>query len=121
MKKTIVIVEDEKSIAEAERLILEEEFFVHLAHDGEQAVSMINRVKPDVVILDIILPKMNGIEICKNIRSNKDLAHTKVVMVTAKNTSNDEMKGLDTGADDYIMKPFEPSELLHVTRQVLNQ
>ena len=120
-KKTIVIVEDEKAIADAERLILEDEFMVHLAHDGEQAVSTINRIKPDIVVLDLMLPKLNGLEICKKIRENKDLSHTKIVMVTAKNTTQDEMRGLGVGADDYIMKPFEPHELLHVTRQVLKR
>ena len=120
-KKTIVIAEDEKAIADAERLILEDEFMVHLAHDGEQAISTINRVKPDIVVLDLMLPKLNGLEICKKIRENKDLSHTKIVMVTAKNTTQDEMRGLGVGADDYIMKPFEPSELLHVTRQILKR
>src|SRR3989344_4286396 len=115
-KKTVVIVEDEKPIAEAERLILESEYTVHLVHDGEKAIDRISAVKPDLVILDLMLPKKNGIEVCKNIRSNKNLSHTKVVMVTAKNTDKDELKGLDTGADDYIMKPFEPIELLHVSR-----
>src|SRR3989338_8673622 len=120
-KKTIVIAEDEKAIADAERLILEDEFMVHLAHDGEQAISTINRVKPDIVVLDLMLPKLNGLEICKKIRENKDLSHTKIVMVTANNTTQDEMRGLGVGADDYIMKPFEPSELLHVTRQILKR
>ena len=120
-KKTVVIVEDEKPIAEAERLILESEYTVHLVHDGEKAIDRISAVKPDLVILDLMLPKKSGIEVCKTIRSNKNLSHTKVVMVTAKNTNKDELKGLDTGADDYIMKPFEPIELLHISRQVLKQ
>ncbi len=120
-KKTVVIVEDEKPIAEAEKLILEAEYTVHLAHDGDSAIERINAVKPDLVILDLMLPKKNGIEVCKKIRSNRNLSHTKVVMVTAKNTDKDEMKGLDIGADDYIMKPFEPVELLHISRQVLNK
>ncbi|MBI4153370.1 response regulator [Candidatus Woesearchaeota archaeon] len=120
-KKTVVIVEDEKPIAEAERLILESEYNVHLVHDGEKAIDRIRAVKPDLVILDLMLPKMSGIDVCKTIRNNKTLSHTKVVMVTAKNTDKDEMKGMDIGADDYIMKPFEPVELLHVSRQVLNK
>ena len=119
MKKTVVIVEDEKPIAEAQRLILEEEFTVHLAHDGEAGLKTITSVKPDVVILDWMLPKKNGLEVCKAIRSNASLKHTKVVMVTAKNAHQDEARGMEFGADDYIMKPFEPMELLHVARQVL--
>jgi two-component system, OmpR family, response regulator VicR len=120
-KKTVVIVEDEKPIAEAEKLILEAEYIVYLAHDGEQAITTINQTKPDLVILDLMLPKKNGLEVCREIRSNQELSHTKVVMVTAKNTTPDEIKGMDTGADDYIMKPFEPIELLHVSRQILNK
>src|SRR3989344_7391292 len=119
MKKTVVIVEDEKSIAEAERLILEEEYTVHVAHDGEQGIKTISQVRPDIVILDWMLPKKNGIDVCKEIRDNKLLKHTRVVMVTAKNSDKDEIQGMNIGADDYIMKPFEPLELLHVTRQVL--
>ena len=121
MKKTVVIVEDEHSIAEAERLILEEEYIVHVAHDGDEGLKKIAHVKPDVVILDWMLPKKNGIDVCKEIRSNKMLKHTRVVMVTAKNSDKDEIQGMNIGADDYIMKPFEPLELLHVTRQVLRK
>ena len=117
----MVIVEDEKAIAEAERLILEEEYIVHVAHDGEQGLKTIVQVKPDIVILDWMLPKKNGIEVCKEIRGNKNLKHTKVVMVTAKNAERDEGQGMGVGADDYIMKPFEPVELLHVARQVLGR
>ena len=121
MKKTVVIVEDEIPIAHAERLILQDEYTVHLAHYGYQALTTINKVKPDLVILDWMLPKKNGIEICKEIRLNVALKHTKVVMVTAKNTPRDEFIGMDTGADDYIAKPFEPMELLHVANQVLTR
>jgi DNA-binding response OmpR family regulator len=118
MRKTIVVAEDEILIAEAQKLILEDEYQVHLTHDGESAISKIKEVMPDIVILDLMLPKVNGIDICKQIRSNADLSHTKVVMVTAKNTRRDELEGMGVGADDYIMKPFEPIELLHVVRQV---
>ena len=119
MKKTVVIVEDEIPIALAERLILQDEYTVHLAHDGDQALTTINKVKPDVVILDWMMPKKNGLEVCQAIRANAALKHTKVVMVTAKNTPRDEFIGITNGADDYIAKPFEPIELLHVTKQVL--
>jgi|SRR3989344_5740974 len=119
MKKTVVIVEDEIPIALAERLILQDEYIVHLAHDGDQALTTINKVKPDVVILDWMMPKKNGLEVCQAIRANAALKHTKVVMVTAKNTPRDEFIGITNGADDYIAKPFEPIELLHVTKQVL--
>lgn len=118
MKKSIVIVEDEVNIANAEKLILQSDFNVHLAHDGEEGLRLIRKLKPDAVLLDLMLPKMSGVEVCKRIRKDKQLGSTKIVMVTAKNEERDEIKGMHVGADDYIMKPFEPIELRHVINQV---
>jgi len=118
-KPRIVIVEDEKPIAKAEALILKEHYEVHIAHDGEEGWKTVQQVKPHAVVLDVMMPKINGFELCKMIREHDDLATTKIVMVTAKNQDKDENRGMDLGADDYIMKPFEPVELLHVLRQVL--
>jgi DNA-binding response OmpR family regulator len=121
MKKSIVIVEDEQNIADAERLILEEHFDVHHAADGEEGLKKIMQIKPDVVLLDLMLPKMSGYSVCSSIRATKALNGTKVIMVTAKNQQRDEDLGMETGADDYIMKPFEAEELIHVVKQVLNR
>jgi two-component system, OmpR family, phosphate regulon response regulator PhoB len=121
MKKSVVIVEDDVPIAEAQRLILEEHYTVHLTHNGEDGLKKVEEIKPDLVILDWMMPKMNGIDVCKAIRSNPLLETTKVVMVTAKNADQDEMHGMEIGADDYIMKPFEPIELLHIAQQVLQK
>ena len=120
MKRCVLIVEDEKNIAEAQSLILEEDFQVHHASNGEEGLEMANKLKPHLVILDIMLPKMSGYEVCKKIKSNADLKHTKIVMVTAKNQQIDENLGMGLGADDYIMKPFEADELKHVVYQALN-
>ncbi len=119
MKKSIVIIEDEVNIANAEKLILDSDFKVHLAHDGEEGLKKVKEVRPDLVILDLMLPKMHGLDVCKSIRSSSELKATKIVMVTARNEDRDEIDGMDIGADDYIMKPFEPIELLHVINQVL--
>jgi len=119
MKKSIVIVEDEVNIAKAEKLILENDFEVHLAHDGEEGLKKIKELKPTLVILDIMLPRMNGFELCRKIRSDSRIKDTKVVMVTAKDQDKDEAEGMNLGANDYIMKPFEPAELMHVVNQVL--
>lgn len=121
MKKSVLIIEDEKHIADAQSLILEEHYRVHHAPDGAKGVDMANKLKPDVVILDIMLPKMSGYEVCRKIRSNAELKDTKIVMVTAKNQQIDETTGMGIGADDYIMKPFEADELKHVIEQVLSQ
>ncbi|MBT4540506.1 response regulator [Candidatus Woesearchaeota archaeon] len=121
MKKSIVIVEDDINIAKAEALILQKDFNVHLAHDGETGHALVKEVKPDLVILDLMLPKLHGYEVCKKIKEDPELVETKVIMVTAKNENKDEIQGLDIGADDYIMKPFEGTELKHVVNQVLNK
>lgn len=120
-KKTLLIIEDEENIANAQKLILEKDFNIHIAADGEQGLTKAQEVKPDVILLDLMLPKMNGIEVCKNIRTNKEISATKIVMVTARDQPQDEMQGMETGADDYIMKPFEADELKHVISQVLNK
>lgn len=118
-RKNVLIVEDEPYIAEAEKLILEENYDVHIARDGIEGFDKMKRIRPDVVILDIMLPKMDGFQLCQKIREDKTLKNTKIVMVTSKNQQPDEDFGMDVGADDYIMKPFEPTELVHVINQVL--
>lgn len=118
--RNVLIVEDEENIANAERIILSEQFNVHIAKDGMEGLRMAKELLPDVVVLDLMLPRMDGLDVCRRIKENPSLSHTKVVMVTAKNQDNDEKRGLDFGADDYIMKPFEPLELMHVISQVLD-
>lgn len=119
MKKSLLIIEDEENIANAERIILEDEFDVHIAKDGMEGLRVAKELKPDIVVLDLMLPRMGGLDVCKKIKSNKELG-SKVVMVTAKNQDTDELRGIEYGADDYIMKPFEPIELMHVIGQVLD-
>ena len=102
-------------------MVLSNDFNVHLAHDGEHGLQKALELKPDLIILDLMLPKINGLELCAKFRGNPSLQHTKVVMVTAKDQPHDELKGLDYGANDYIMKPFEADELLHVVNQVMKE
>ena len=119
MKKTILIVEDDVHIAQAQKLILENEFNIHLAADGEEGLSKAKEIKPDLVILDLMMPKMGGLEVCKHIRTDDSISAMKIVMVTAKNQDQDELRGMEHGADDYIMKPFEADELKHIIKQIL--
>lgn len=119
-KKSVVIVEDEFHIANAQRLILEKDFNVFIASDGEEGLKKIKEIKPHLVILDIMLPKLDGYNVCKQVREDKELSNTKIIMVTAKDQQKDEFQGMEFGADDYICKPFEDVELLHVISQVLN-
>ena len=120
VRKTILIVEDDEHIASAQKIILEDNFNIHIASDGEEGLKQAKELKPDLIILDLMLPRIDGIQLCKSIRDDEGLSATKIVMVTAKNKPIDEVKGMDTGADDYIMKPFEPDELKHVVNQILN-
>lgn len=121
MKRTILIIEDEENIAKAQELILQDRFNIHIAKDGEEGLEKAKELKPDLIILDLMLPRIGGLELCKQIRADSELEGVKIVMVTAKNQSCDEVKGMGRGADDYIMKPFEADELKHVVDQVLNE
>jgi len=108
--KRILIVEDEVSIAELERDYLEiEGFDVTLAHTGTEGLALVKGTDFDLVILDVMLPGINGFEICKQIREYYQMP---VLMVSAKREDIDKIRGLGLGADDYVTKPFSPSELV---------
>lgn len=107
----ILIVEDEVRLAEATKALLKKEgYLVDAVYDGETGLDFALSNIYDIIILDIMLPKMNGFEILKNIRQNKIL--TQVILLTARDEVNDKIKGLDLGADDYLTKPFDTGELL---------
>ena len=120
MKKSVLIIEDDENIAKAEELILMSDFNVHIAKNGEEGLQKAREIKPDLIVLDLMLPRIGGVDVCRRIRSDDEIAKTKIVMVTAKDQPKDELKGMNVGADDYIMKPFEADELMHVVNQVLN-
>ncbi len=108
--KKILIVEDEVSIAELERDYLEiSSYEVKLCHDGEQGLALALERDYDLIILDVMLPGKDGFDICRAIRETKD---TPVIMVSARKEDIDKIRGLGLGADDYITKPFSPSELV---------
>ncbi len=115
----ILIIEDEEPIAKAEMLLLEDLFEVAWAKDGNEGMEMIEKINPDLIVLDLMLPNRGGYDVCFSVRQNPKYSHIKIVMVTAKNLDTDEEKGLLVGADDYLTKPFEPEELVHVVKQVL--
>ncbi|WP_457112900.1 response regulator transcription factor [Marmoricola sp. URHA0025 HA25] len=107
----VLIAEDEPAIAELERLYLTRAGYgVHLERDGLQALAQIRRLRPALVILDVGLPGMDGIEICRRLRAEGDW--TPVVFVTARDDEVDRVLGLELGADDYVTKPFSPRELV---------
>jgi DNA-binding response OmpR family regulator len=106
----ILIIEDEQSIAELERDYLEiEGFEVEIASDGKTGLETALKNNYQLILLDVMLPKMNGFDLCKQIRKEMDIP---ILMVTAKNEDIDKVRGFGLGADDYIVKPFSPSELV---------
>ncbi len=107
----ILVVEDERRLANVIRQVLEEEgHTVDLAYDGEDGLAMALESSPDVIVLDILLPGLSGIEVCRVLRRNK--VDTPVLLLTALDSVQDRVKGLDAGADDYLPKPFAFQELL---------
>ena len=110
MNKKALVVEDDKNIAELLRLYLEKDGFeVSIASDGGQGLRLAGEVEPDVILLDIMLPVMDGWQVCKEIRRT---SHVPIIMLTAKGETYDKVSGLEMGADDYVTKPFEVKELI---------
>ena len=122
MKETILIVDDEKDIAKMLDYNLKKEGYKTLvAHDGEDALDMANAKLPDLVLLDLMLPGVDGLEVCKELKSERKTASIPVIMLTAKSQESDKIVGLELGADDYITKPFSPRELIARIKAVLRR
>ena len=116
---SVLVVDDEPAFRDALRMALAKEgFVVHTADDGEEAVQIFTEVRPDIVLLDVMLPRMSGIDVCRHIRSN---ATTPVIMVSAKSEEIDAVVALEIGADDYITKPYRLRELVARMRTVLRR
>ena len=116
---TVLVVEDEESFIEALTVGLAREGFrVQVARDGELALSMFEAVKPDVVLLDVMLPKVSGIDVCRELRKRSKVP---IIMVTAKGSEIDTVVGLEVGADDYVTKPYRIRELVARMRAVMRR
>jgi two-component system OmpR family response regulator len=114
------VIEDEPAIADVERLYLSREGFgVHVEHDGTAGLAAIRRLHPVAVVLDVGLPGLDGVEICRSLRAGGDA--TPVLFVTARDEEVDRVLGLELGADDYVTKPFSPLELVARVRAVLRR
>lgn len=122
MSQAILIVEDEMPLVTLLRYNLEREGFTVLeAGDGEEALNIAREQKPDLVLLDWMLPLTSGIEVCRQLRRNPETRGIPIVMLTARGEESDKLRGLDSGADDYVTKPFSPSELIARIRAVLRR
>ncbi len=122
MKPFIVIAEDEKSVAELLRYNLESEGYeTAIAGDGDEAMLLLDERVPDLMLLDWMLPKISGIEICRRVRTRQETANLPIIMLTARTEEADRIRGLETGADDYVTKPFSTNELMARVKAVLRR
>jgi two-component system phosphate regulon response regulator PhoB len=119
---SVMVVEDESALSTLLRYNLEREGYrVFEARDGEEALILADEVKPDLVVLDWMLPQLSGIEVCRRLRGRGHMRNVPIVMLTARGEETDRIRGLDTGADDYIVKPFSMTEFLARLRAVMRR
>ncbi|MDU7271934.1 MAG: response regulator transcription factor [Staphylococcus lugdunensis] len=120
MSQKILVVDDEQSIVTLLKYNIETAgYIVEVAYDGEEALEKVEKVQPDLIVLDVMLPKKDGIEVCKTIRSDKNLVP--ILMLTAKDDEFDRVLGLELGADDYMTKPFSPREVVARVKAILRR
>jgi DNA-binding response OmpR family regulator len=112
-KIKILVVDDEPNILMSIEYILDMEGYeVHTARDGEEALSVAECIRPDLILLDVSMPRKDGYEVCRILREREDMAGTKVIMLTAKGQALEKKKGIEVGADEYVTKPFSAVDLL---------
>ncbi len=122
MHETVAVVDDEPDILELVSLHLRKNHFsVREFSDGSSFIKYLDSEKPDLVVLDVMLPDADGFEICKYMKRKKNLSHIPIVMLTAKSEETDTILGLELGADDYVKKPFSPTELIARIKAVLRR
>ena len=120
MSQKILVVDDEQSIVPLLKYNLETAgYIVEVAYDGEEALKKVETEQPELIVLDVMLPKKDGIEVCKTIRSDKNLVP--ILMLTAKDDEFDRVLGLELGADDYMTKPFSPREVVARVKAILRR
>jgi two-component system phosphate regulon response regulator PhoB len=122
MKPHLLVVEDETALVELLRYNFEKEGFrVTVAADGEAALTAVAEALPDLVVLDWMLPLVSGLEVCRQLRRKPETRDVPVIMLTARGEESDRIRGLEVGADDYVAKPFSPSELIARVRAVMRR
>ena len=122
MTPHILVVEDEDSLATLLQYNLQKEGYdIALAGDGEEALLLVDERLPDLIVLDWVLPKVSGIEVCRRLRQRNETRNVPIIMLTARGEESDRVRGLDTGADDYLVKPFSMTELTARIRAVLRR
>jgi len=120
MPASILIADDDPNIVLALRFLMEKEGYrVRVATDGEAALAAIAQHRPDLVVLDVMMPRRNGFDVCTAVRADPRLAKTRIIMLTAKGLDGERNRGLRAGADDYVTKPFATRDVLDRVRQLL--
>jgi two-component system, OmpR family, alkaline phosphatase synthesis response regulator PhoP len=118
-RRRVLLVDDDENIVQLVKMYLERDGYqVTPAYDGQEALEAARRVRPDIVVLDLMLPGVGGLEVCQELRRDSNVP---IIMLTARTTETDKLTGLDMGADDYVTKPFSPRELLARMRAVLRR
>jgi DNA-binding response OmpR family regulator len=121
-KKKILIVDDEPDILETLKFLIESEGFQSItAMDGEDALKKAKETNPDLIILDVMLPKINGYKVCRLLKFDNKYKHIPILMVTARSQEEDKVIGEETGADEYITKPFDIEELIEKVNNYINK
>ncbi|MFT6369286.1 MAG: two-component system alkaline phosphatase synthesis response regulator PhoP [Maribacter sp.] len=124
MNKKVLIVDDEPHIRMLIEQTLEdledEGVELLMAENGEQALQIIEKERPNLVFLDVMMPKMNGMEVCQKVKKELHLTEVYIILLTAKGQEVDRQKGLDMGADKYMTKPFDPDEMLSIAEEIIN-
>ena len=122
MSRTILVVEDDSALAELLRYNLGREgFSVSLVENGDTALCMIEAHRPDLIVLDWMIPGLSGVEVCRRLRRRSETKTVPIIMLTARGEEADRVEGLESGADDYVVKPFSPNELLARIRALLRR
>ena len=122
MSKKILVVDDEPNIVAAVEFLLQRNGYeVHVARNGDEALKLVEATHPDLVLLDVMMPQKSGYEVCTRIRERADWRHIKIIMLSAKGRDAEVNKGLSTGADVYVTKPFSTRELMDKIKGLLGQ
>jgi DNA-binding response OmpR family regulator len=121
-KKKILIADDNENIRDALTYLLEDEGYkLWLAKDGADTLKKVREVRPDILFLDIMMPEINGYDVCRIIKNDPELKNTYVIMLTAKGQVAEQERGKEVGADEYIVKPFSPMEILTKVKTILSK
>jgi two-component system, OmpR family, alkaline phosphatase synthesis response regulator PhoP len=120
LSRSVLIVDDEPNIVRALQFLMTKAgYIVRVAHDGEQALDEIAKAAPDLVLLDAMMPKRDGFDVCQTVRANPSWAGVRIIMLTAKGRDIEREKGMAMGADDYITKPFSTKEVVAQVEKIL--